>query len=121
MPRGIAVIRRLATVLQENELPPYLMRLLARLNQHCGYLCEQIEEIKKELRNHMADDETVQRLLSIPGIWTITASLLAIRRGDGKITPAAVILLRQQGRCLTSRVPEGKTLLWGSVSRVIKI
>ena len=84
MPRGIAVIKRLATVLEEHELPPYLVRLLTRLHQHYGYLCEQIEEIERELKNHLADDETAQRLLTIPGIGTITASLLATKLGDGK-------------------------------------
>ena len=84
MPRGITVIRRLATVLEEHELPPYLARLLTRLHQHYGYLCEQIEEVEKELNNHMADDETAQRLLSIPGVGPITASLLATKLGDGK-------------------------------------
>ncbi len=84
MPRGIAVIRRLAAVLEENELPPYLARLLVRLHQHYGYLCEQIEEVEKELKNHIVNDETAQRLLSIPGVGTITASLLATKLGDGK-------------------------------------
>ena len=43
---GIAVIRRLAAVLEEHELPPYLARLLMRLHQHYAYLPEQIEELK---------------------------------------------------------------------------
>ncbi len=96
MPRGIAVIKRLATVPEEHELPPYLVRLLTRLHQHYGYLCEQIEEIERELKNHLADDETAQRLLTIPGIGTITASLLATKLGDGKTPSAAGILLRQR-------------------------
>lgn len=32
----------------------------------------------------MADDETAQRLLSIPGVGPVTASLLATKLGDGK-------------------------------------
>ncbi|MBU9858458.1 IS110 family transposase, partial [Rahnella aceris] len=47
MPRGIAVIRRLAAVLEEHELPPYLARLLMRLHQHYAYLTEQIEELEQ--------------------------------------------------------------------------
>ncbi|CNH67088.1 transposase for insertion sequence element IS1328 [Yersinia thracica] len=57
MPRGIAVIRRLATVLEEHELPPYLARLLTRLHQHYGYLCEQLEEVEN------GGDENLRRLL----------------------------------------------------------
>ncbi|MBF7999712.1 IS110 family transposase, partial [Rahnella sp. LAC-M12] len=77
MPRGIAVIRRLAAVLEEHELPPYLARLLMQLHQHYAYLSEQIEELEQELKTHMADDDTAQRLLTIPGVGLITASLLA--------------------------------------------
>ncbi|GGA59146.1 hypothetical protein GCM10011328_38220 [Hafnia psychrotolerans] len=84
MPRGIAVIRRLSAVLEEHELPPYLARLLMRLHQHYAYLTEQIEALEQELKTHMADDDTTQRLLTIPGVGLITASLLATKLGDGR-------------------------------------
>ena len=42
MPKGIAVIRRLSTVLAENEIPPYLAQLLLRLHDHYQYLMVQI-------------------------------------------------------------------------------
>ncbi|WP_099143513.1 IS110 family transposase, partial [Xenorhabdus kozodoii] len=84
MPRGIAVIRRLATVLEENELPAYLERLLLRQHAHYLYLCQQINEVEQELKNHLASDETAQGLLTIPGIGLITASLLSTKLGDGK-------------------------------------
>jgi Transposase and inactivated derivatives len=77
LPRGIAVIRRLATVLEENDFPPYLVRVLSRLHRHYVYLSGEIEEVDKELKNHLAEDETAQRLLTIPGVGPVTASLLA--------------------------------------------
>lgn len=84
LPRGIAVIRRLAAVLEENDFPAYLARLLNRLHGHYVYLSGEIEEVDKELKNHLAEDETAQRLLTIPGVGPVTASLLATRLGDGK-------------------------------------
>ncbi|MGP1124398.1 IS110 family transposase, partial [Serratia sp. CY47444] len=84
MPRGRAVIRRLTAVLEEHPLPPYLTRLLLQVRQHYVYLSEQIEGVEQELKTHMADDEATQRLLSIPGVGMITASLLATKLGDGK-------------------------------------
>ncbi|WP_142916459.1 transposase, partial [Klebsiella pneumoniae] len=38
MPKGLAVIRRLSVVLTENELPPYLAKLLVKLQSHYLYL-----------------------------------------------------------------------------------
>ncbi|CNG71842.1 transposase for insertion sequence element IS1328 [Yersinia enterocolitica] len=108
MPRGIAVIKRLATVPEEHELPPYLVRLLTRLHQHYGYLCEQIEEIERELKNHLADDETAQRLLTIPGIGTITASLLATKLGDGKNYLRSRDFAASTGLVPANTVPAGK-------------
>ncbi|MXF09296.1 IS110 family transposase, partial [Escherichia coli] len=37
MPTGVAVVKRLSTVLAENELPPYLAQLLMRLHAHYIY------------------------------------------------------------------------------------
>ncbi|ATO33019.1 IS110 family transposase [Dickeya dianthicola] len=84
LPRGSAVIKRLPSVLEENGIPPDLERLLARLHTHYGYLSEQIKEIDNELKTHLNEDETAQRLLTIPGVGPVTASLLATRLGDGK-------------------------------------
>jgi len=58
--------------------------VLERLHAHYQYLNEQINAIEKELRQQLADDDTGQRLLTIPGIGPITASVLAADIGDGK-------------------------------------
>ncbi|MEL7631851.1 IS110 family transposase [Pectobacterium aroidearum] len=84
MPIGIAVIRRLSTVLADNELPAYLARLLMRLHAHYLYLTEQIAELETELAQELGHDETGQRLQTIPGIGPITASVLSSQLGDGK-------------------------------------
>lgn len=46
MPTGVAVVKRLSTVLAENELPPYLAQLLMRLHAHYIYLVGQITELE---------------------------------------------------------------------------
>ncbi len=40
MPKGIAVIKQLATVLAEHEFPPYRVQVLQRLQAHYHYLVE---------------------------------------------------------------------------------
>ena len=58
--------------------------MLERLHAHYKYLDEQIGEIEKELRQQLTDDAIGQRLLTIPGVGPITASVLAAEMGDGK-------------------------------------
>jgi transposase len=84
LPIGQAVITRLPAVLAEHSLPPRLIAILERLHAHFKYLSEQIRELDKELARQLADDDLGQRLLSIPGVGPITASVLAAEIGDGK-------------------------------------
>jgi transposase len=55
-----------------------------RLHAHFKYLTQQIGDIEKELDRQLAEDPVGQRLLTIPGVGPITASLLASELGDGK-------------------------------------
>ncbi|TGN95718.1 IS110 family transposase [Burkholderia sp. USMB20] len=84
LPVGQAVITRLPAVLAEHSLPPALVSILERLHAHFKYLSGQIAEIDKEISRQLADDNLGQRLLSIPGVGPITASVLAAEMGDGK-------------------------------------
>jgi transposase len=84
LPVGQAVIARLPAVLAEHSLPPRLIAILERLHAHFKYLSEQIGEIDKEIARQLADDDLGQRLLSIPGVGPVTASVLASEMGDGK-------------------------------------
>ncbi|EGM6570100.1 TPA: IS110 family transposase [Salmonella enterica subsp. enterica serovar Bareilly] len=83
MPKGLAVIRRLSDVLADNELPPYLTKLLMRLHDHYLYLVEQIKDIENELEQAAKQDETTQRLMTIPAVGPITASVLMVHLGNG--------------------------------------
>ena len=84
LPVGHAVVKRLSLVLAEHQLPPRLVAVLERLHAHFKYLTEQIGDIEKELQRQLSDDALGQRLLTIPGVGPITASLLASELGDGK-------------------------------------
>jgi transposase len=84
LPVGHAVVKRLSLVLAEHQLPPRLVAVLERLHAHFKYLTEQIGDIEKELQRQLSDDALGQRLLTIPGVGPVTASLLASELGDGK-------------------------------------
>lgn len=84
LPQGMAVMKRLSAVLAEHELPARLTALLLRLHDQFVYLDGQIKELDNELAGQLADDDLGRRLLSMPGVGPVTASLLAVEMGDGK-------------------------------------
>ncbi len=84
LPVGQAVIARLPAVLVEHSLPVRLISILQRLHVHHKYLNEQTGEIDKEIARQLTDDDLGQRLLSVPGVGPVTASVLAVEMGDGK-------------------------------------
>ena len=84
LPKGQAVIRRLPALLAEHALPPCLIAILERLHEHIKYLGQQLAEIEKDLNRQLEEDDLGQRLLTIPGVGPITASVLAAEMGDGK-------------------------------------
>ncbi|HCQ3813674.1 TPA: IS110 family transposase [Escherichia coli] len=84
LPTGDAVIKRLSLVLAEHEIPEYMSRLLMKLHAHYLYLIEQITELESELNQSIKADATAQRIMTIPGVGPIMASLLSSQLGDGK-------------------------------------
>lgn len=51
---------------------------------HFKCLGEQIDEVNREIGLQLTDDAVGQRLMTIPGVGPITASVLAAEIGDGK-------------------------------------
>jgi len=82
--KGSAIIRKLPAVLAAQELPPRLVALLERLQAHFKYLDEQIVQVERELSAQLREDERSQRLLEIPGVGPITASVLMAELGDAR-------------------------------------
>jgi transposase len=75
LPKGPAIIRR---------LPARLANLIETLRAHIKYLDEQLDDIEKELGTQLQEDDLGQRLMAIPGVGPITASVLSAEMGDGK-------------------------------------
>jgi transposase len=84
LPVGKAVIRRLSSVLSEHELPVRLSALLRRLHGHFTYLDEQIKALDQDIAKQLDEDDLGSRLLSIPCVGPVTASVLVAEMGDGK-------------------------------------
>lgn len=84
LPKGLSLIRSLPATLAEHELPPRLARLLERLHSHFCYLDEQVKELDQELASQLLEDDLGSRLMSIPCVGPITASLLSAEIGNGK-------------------------------------
>jgi transposase len=84
LPVGSTVMKRLPTSIAQHALPPRLVVILERLYAHYKYLDGQIAEIDKELARQLGDDDLGQRLMTIPGVGPITASVLSSEVGDGK-------------------------------------
>jgi transposase len=84
LPTGKTGVVRLPELLSFHALPPRLVAILERLHEHFKYLQQQITELDRELAHQLANGDVGQRLMSIPGIGPITASVLASEMGDGK-------------------------------------
>jgi len=94
LPQGQAVIKRLSDVLAEHELPVRLTALLQRLD-------EQVTGLDKELAGQLADDDLGRRLLSMPCVGPITASLLMRRYSNVVACALANKLARIAGAIAT--------------------
>lgn len=83
-PKGPTLIKRLAEIMETNNLPLYMTSLLQKLREHYDHLVAQIKDLEIQLQRALDEDETGQHLLSIPCIGPLTASLLSTQLGNGK-------------------------------------
>ncbi|QEA38870.1 IS110 family transposase [Pistricoccus aurantiacus] len=84
LPKGVALMRRLPDTLADRELSHRLLVLLMRLHAHFCYLDDRIKELDREITDQLAADELGSRLLTIPCVGPMTASVLTAEMGDGK-------------------------------------
>lgn len=82
VPLSRATLRRLPDALAMHDLPLRLAQMIHRLHEHYRYLDQEVADIERDLTAQLREDENATRLLSIPGIGTITASLLASEIGN---------------------------------------
>jgi transposase len=83
---GKTLISKLPELIErpELELPPALQSLLLQLAERFHALQEQIQSIDQQINDRLKQDEAAQRLLSIPGIGPVTASLIASEVGNAR-------------------------------------
>ncbi|WP_168788232.1 IS110 family transposase [Paraburkholderia aromaticivorans] len=82
IPLSKITLRRLPDALAVHDLAPRLIQIIHRLHEHYRYLDQQVADVERDLTAQLREDENAARLLSIPGIGTITASLLASEVGN---------------------------------------
>ena len=116
LPKGLAVMKRLSSVLAKHELPVRLTVLLQRLHDHLVHLDGQIKELDKELTGQLADDDLGSRLLSMPCVGPITASLPALEWAMARNTVATEILLPLWAWYPDSTAPAASQTCWASAS-----
>lgn len=87
LPQGVKVItQRLSEILEdaENDLPWLTRYLLAELKAEHDQLIERAQGLETQLQQWHAQNDASQRLETIPGIGTLTATALAATVCDGK-------------------------------------
>lgn len=65
------------------ELSGLMRRLLRIQHEHLGFLRGQLVELDVVLKTLVADEESYQRLMQLPGVGPITATLLGSELGNG--------------------------------------
>lgn len=68
----------------ERELPALTRQTLLELYEHYRYLSERIGELDRRIAQAVHSDEAASRLLTVPGIGPITASLIAVEAGNAR-------------------------------------
>jgi transposase len=67
----------------DNELSGMMRQLLRAQHTHLLGLREQVAELEKMLQAFVAEEESCQRLMQLPGVGLITATLLGSELGNG--------------------------------------
>lgn len=68
---------------QSNELSGFMRQIIRNQHNHLLHLRDSIAELETLLKGLVAEEEECQRLMQVPGIGLITATLLASELGNG--------------------------------------
>lgn len=60
----------------DNGLPATSRRMLMAQYEHYKYLCARLDELDRQIRDRLKNDELAMRLQEVPGIGPVTASVL---------------------------------------------
>ncbi len=85
LPRGVAALSRLPDILEdgENGLPMSVRELLCNLKATYDQIVMHIAEVERRLQVWHQGDEFSQRLIAIPRVGWLTATVLSAVVGDG--------------------------------------
>jgi transposase len=80
-----AVYAQLPAILgdESSELSAIMRRILGSQHEHLLHLREQIKELEKTLNTLIDEDADCKRLMQIPGVGPLTATILASEVGNG--------------------------------------
>lgn len=67
-----------------NPLPGTSRRMLMAQYEHYQYLCARLEELDRQIRDRLKNDELAVRLQEVPGIGPITASALCAEAAQAR-------------------------------------
>ena len=67
----------------DNDLSTIMRRTLRSQYDHMLHLREQVKELESTLKSLVAEDNDCQRLMEIPGVGLLTATMLASEIGNG--------------------------------------
>ena len=101
----------------EIGLPAQLMAVLQRLHEHFKYPDAQIAEVEQELRCQVRNDDLGQRLMTLPGVDPITASVLAAEMDNGQQFASSRNFAASLGLVPRQYSTGGKTTLLGISKR----
>ena len=89
-PKGISKLKELLELVDAaDNLPQPARQAMRELSDRCASLSEAIETFEAEIVHHARNNEVARRLVSIPGIGPVTASLLVATVSDIGIFPSA--------------------------------
>lgn len=87
LPTGHGAVRQLPALAADDAqrpLPALLRQALMALYDHYRYLSEQVRALDRQIEQALRTDETAARLLSVPGIGPVTASLICVEAGNAR-------------------------------------
>jgi transposase len=102
---------------ERNELSAIMRRVLRSQYDHLFHLREQIKEHENTLKTLIAEDEGCQRLMQIPGIGPLTATMLASEIGNGSGFSRGRSFAAYIGLVPKQRSSGGKSILLGISKR----
>ncbi len=100
-----------------NALPSTSRRMLMAQYEHYKYLCARLDELDRQIRARLEDDELAVRLQEVPGIGPITASALCAEATQVRQCASSRDFAASLGLTPRQHSTGGKSLMLGITKR----